>query len=139
MLVRDKYEQILQDYEMCHPYFYEQTVDWWASGKMTIAVELKNGNLYEFDNLDKTLRCLRSKNCNVDEDILNREFGANVRKNIPLTGKTQKELCEEIGITNAMLSRYIHGNSAPSAAKAYKIAKAIGCTMDELFDETYMD
>jgi transcriptional regulator with XRE-family HTH domain len=66
-------------------------------------------------------------------------LGANLRKIIPICGITQKDLATKLGITNAMLSRYIHGTAVPSAAKLHRIAKALGCTMDELFDGTYME
>ena len=137
-MIRDKYEIILRDFEMCHPHFYERTVDWWASGKMSIVVEMDNGTRYEFDRMDGTLRRLRDKDLELDEDILSKELCANLRKNIPLTGKTQADICEELGITKAALSRYINGNSSPSATRLFRIARVIGCTMDELFDETYI-
>lgn len=133
-----KYTYIYQDYEKSHPHFHKQTINWWPSGRMAISVELENGKRYEFNSFDKTLRRLRGKDDVVDEDILAKEFGANLRKNIPLAGKTQKELCEELDITNAMMSRYLHGKSIPSATKAYKIARALGCTLNELFDDTYL-
>lgn len=138
-MLDNKYDQLFRDFGLQHPQFYEQTVDWCPSGQFSIFVKLENGKCYDYDRMDGSLRRVRSKDDAFDDDILTKELGANLRKNIPLTGKTQMELCEELGITRAMMSRYICGKATPSATKLYRIAKAIGCTMEELFDENYMD
>ena len=106
---------------------------------MTIAVELENGSRYEYDSMDGSIRRLRDRGIDIDEELLTKELGYNLRKLIPLTGKTQKDISDEVGISNVMMSRYIHGGSSPSAAKLHMIARALGCTMDELFDSTYME
>lgn len=138
-MVKDKYEQILDHFELYYPRHYERAVDWWASGRMSITVKLEDGSMYEYDRTDSSLRRLRTKDLENDESILSQELGANLRKIIPICGITQKDLATKLGITNAMLSRYIHGTAVPSAAKLHRIAKALGCTMDELFDGTYME
>lgn len=138
-MLGNKYERLFRDFGMQHPQFYEQVIDWCPSGQMSIFVKLKNGKCYDYDRMDGSLRRVRSKNDVFDDDILIKELSANLQKNIPLAGKTQMELCEELGITRTMMSRYLHGKATPSATKLYRIAKAIGCTMEELFDENYMD
>ena len=49
------------------------------------------------------------------------------------------ELSEKVGVSNVMMSRYIQGKSVPSAIVANRIARALGCRLNELFDETYMN
>lgn len=138
-MLGNKYERLFQDFGLQHPHFYEQVVDWCPSGRMSIFVKLNNGKCYDYDRADGSIRRVRSKDDVFDDDILEQELSANLRKNIPFAGKTQTELCEELGITSAMMSRYLHGKSTPSATKLYRIAKAIGCTMEELFDTNYME
>jgi ribosome-binding protein aMBF1 (putative translation factor) len=137
-MVRDKYEKILSQFELYHPTLYKQSVDWWASGRMAITVKLSNGELFEYNQLENTIRRVQTET-DLDEGNMTKSFGKNLQKHIPLCGMSHGELAEKLGITNAMLSRYIHGNSSPSVVKAFRIAKAIGCTVDELFDCNYAE
>lgn len=138
-MLKDKYTQILEHFELYYPHHYERVIDWWPSGRLSVTVKLDDGAMYEYDRADSSLRRLRTKEYEYDEDILGKELGANLRKIIPISGVTQKDLAEKLGITTTMLSRYVHGMSIPSAAKLHIIAKALGCTMDELFDGTYIE
>lgn len=138
-MVKDKYEKILNQFELYYPSFYEQAADWWASGRMTIAVKLKNGEVLEYNHIDSSVRWIRTDEYSESEEVRRKAFGHNLKKAIPFCGMSQSELAEKLGITNAMLSRYIHGTSMPSVDKAHQIARLIGCSTDELFDDTYME
>lgn len=138
-MIRNKYEKILDQFELYYPSLYEQSIDWWASGRRTISVRLQDQTVFEYNHVDNTIRRIRINDYSEDESVRRKAFGQNLMKIISGCGISQNELAEKIGITNAMLSRYIHGTSMPSADKAHMIANAIGCTMDELFDDTYMD
>lgn len=137
-MIRDKYEKVLKQFELYYPTVYNQAVDWWASGRMSISVKLNDGNIFEYNYVENTIRRIRNDS-DIDETSMTKSFGKNLQKQIPFSGMSHGQLAEKLGITNAMLSRYIHGNSAPSAVKAFRIAKALGCTVDELFDGTYTD
>lgn len=136
---RNKYEEILNQFEMYYPSFYNQAVDWWASGRMTIGVKLDNGDVLDYNHVDNTIRWVRTGADERDEESIRKAFGHNLEKFIPFTGLSKGELATKLGITNAMLSRYIKGNSMPSVDKAHQIARIIGCSTDELFDDTYME
>jgi DNA-binding XRE family transcriptional regulator len=136
-MVKDKYEQILNLFELYYPSLYKQAIDWWASGPMSITVKLRDQSIFEYNRMDNTIRHIRADNR--DEETMAKEIGYNLQKLIPLSGRTQSDIAKELGITNAMLSRYIHGTSVPSVVKARRIAKAIGCRIDELFDSTYLE
>jgi ribosome-binding protein aMBF1 (putative translation factor) len=138
-MIRNKYERILDQFELYYPSLYEQSVDWWASGRTTISVRLQDQSVFEYNHIDNTIRRIRVDDYSEDESVRRKAFGHNLQKIISGCGMSQNDLAEKVGITNAMLSRYIHGTSMPSADKAHMIANTIGCTMDELFDDTYMD
>ena len=59
-------------------------------------------------------------------------IGRNIKRVLERTGKTQRELAEVIGITEASMSRYIHGDRVPKATVLAKIADALGVTTDQL-------
>lgn len=136
-MIRDKYERTLKQFENYYPSLYQRTVDWWANGRISIAVKLDDGTIYDYDPVDDSLRRTCDKPF-ADDDILRKAFGSNLQKMIPFSGLSKGELAEKAGITNAMLSRYIRGNSTPSVVIASKIANALNCSLDELFDHTYM-
>ena len=59
-------------------------------------------------------------------------LGRNIRiiaydKNIPL-----KELAEEAGVSQAMMTKIVQGKKNPSVAKLVKIANKLGVSLDEL-------
>ena len=52
-----------------------------------------------------------------------------IRKRLNMT---QKQLSVRTGISQVNLSRYESGKRSPKIGTAFKIAKALGCTVDEL-------
>ena len=67
-MIRNKYEQILDLFEVNYPDFYRQATDWWASGRMTIGVKLSNGEKIEYNHVDNTIRWLLTDDRAIDED-----------------------------------------------------------------------
>lgn len=138
-MVKDKYIQILDRFEKCQPYLYKRSVDWWPSGRTCISVKLSDGTVYEYDPIENTIRRLRVDASLPDDETMAKELGINLQKFVTNSGMSQNEMASELGITSAMLSRYIHGTSMPSAVKALRIARLLGCGLDELFDRHFKD
>lgn len=136
-MIHDKYERTLKQFEMYYPRYYERAVDWWSSGRMSIMIKLDDGNIYDYDPMDNSIRLVPDNRCDSSEDSARKSFGINLQKMIPFSGLSKGELAEKAGITNAMLSRYIRGNSMPNVIVAHRLATILGCTLDELFDRTY--
>ena len=139
MITRNKYDSVLNQFEINYPHFFERAVDWWATGKSSIAIKLDNGEIIDYDRIKNTIIWIRTDNPEVDEETRRKAFGRNLEKRIPLTGMSKGDISEKLGITNAMLSRYLRGNSIPSVDKAYQLARIIGCRVDELFDDNYIE
>lgn len=59
------------------------------------------------------------------------EFGAKLKRLLDQRGMTQKELAQKAGITEAAVSRYIHGTRVPKMPTAVHIAKALNVSLDE--------
>lgn len=59
-------------------------------------------------------------------------IGRNIKRALERQGKTQRELAEEIGVTQATVSKYIHGYRVPKATILGKIADVLGVTTDQL-------
>lgn len=52
------------------------------------------------------------------------------------TNQNQKELAEEVGVTQQAISLYEQGIKVPSLAVAIRLAKALGTTCEKLVGET---
>lgn len=61
------------------------------------------------------------------------DFKNNIRELLEKKGITQKELANLIGVTETAMSRYVNGNRIPKATTCIKIAKALDCTVEELY------
>ena len=59
-------------------------------------------------------------------------FGNCIRNIMTVKGMTQKELAAKAGITVSSLSRYINDKRIPYVDTAFKIAGALGVSVDEL-------
>lgn len=138
-MMRGKYDRIVEQFEQYYPYLYEQAVDWWPSGRLHITVRLRDGLLFEFDSITNTIRRINTDNSTSDPEALRKEIGHNLQKMISNRGIPQSHIAERVGITDAMLSRYIHGTSMPGIDKLYNLAAVLGCRVTDLVGESYID
>lgn len=134
-MMNGKYERMLEQFKIYYPSIYEQAIDWWPSGRVFISVRLREGELFEFNSIDNTIRKIRSEQFAGDEDSLKKEIGHNLQKLMTTRSMSQGQLADEAGVTQAMLSRYIHGTSMPSIDKAYRIVGALGCRLTDLLSD----
>lgn len=59
------------------------------------------------------------------------EISDRIKQAIERSGKTQRQIAEEVGITEVSMSRYIKGKRIPRAQKFIDIAKA--CNVSEMW------
>ena len=76
---------------------------------------------------------------------MSEQFNERLQQAISMSGMTQKELAEKVGITEAAVSHYLKGDRMPRSAVAVKLADVLNMSVDELmggntetsFDEVY--
>lgn len=61
-----------------------------------------------------------------------RDFAVRLRTRMAQRGLTQADVARGIGATAATVSRYCHGLRKPSFANLKKLARFLGCRVDEL-------
>ena len=49
------------------------------------------------------------------------------------SGKTQKQVADEVGIQESAYQRYERGERVPNAKRACKIARALGTTVEAIY------
>lgn len=137
-MVEDKYSKMLKRFELRYPHFYNKVLDWWASGRVSIAIKLTDGTILDYNDVENTIRWIEVGD-NATDETRCAAFGCNLQKFITHCGMSKGDIADKLGITKAMLSRYIHGKTMPSALKALQLAKLLGCSVEEFFDENYME
>lgn len=50
-------------------------------------------------------------------------------------GLTQEKLSQELGVTQSAVAKWETGESSPLSEKLPDLARVLGCTIGELFDE----
>ena len=136
-MVNNKYDQILERFKQYYLYLYEDTVDWWPSGRYCITVKTSNGSMIEFDSFDNSIRTIKPYRAIEDVECLRRDIGYNLQKVVRSRGIPQSDIAKQCGITEAMLSRYIHGTSLPSIDKVKTLAVILGCRVIDIIGEDY--
>ena len=114
------------------PYIAEHAVSCRCVGHDEFVVELMDGDTILCDGIEKTFRRLPKNSRNMSEKECRREFGHRISRIMTLKGINQKELSEMTGINQVSISRYITGKISPSFYNVDKIAKALGCSTDDL-------
>lgn len=61
-----------------------------------------------------------------------RTFGDNLRDMLEDAQMTQRELADEIGVTQATVNRYIHGQVMPSVKSLVNICHVLDATLDDI-------
>lgn len=59
-------------------------------------------------------------------------FGQTLRRLREQRGWTQRELARSVGVDHRQISRYEGGHVQPRLAMVRRLARALGCTTDEL-------
>lgn len=138
-MLRDKYNKMLESFKHYYPYFYEQAIDWWPSGKTYITIKLDDGSLIEYDSFTDNYRIIQPNDYVKDAETLRKDIGENLKRIILTRGIAQSEIAKNSGITQAMLSRYIHGTSMPSVYIVNSLASVLGCRAIDIIGESYQD
>ena len=65
------------------------------------------------------------------------EFAYKLRSLMSRNHITQEEMANRANTSQTMISHYMTGRSIPNAVTLNKIAKVIGCSMDDFFNKNY--
>lgn len=132
---KDIYNDIVDDFVTHFPLVANDAVTWHPSGRREITIKLKNGARIVFNDISKTIRRLPGPDApEMSEDSWKTGFGRKLGHILASSNMSQTALAIETGISQVMISRYISGNSQPSAYTVTKIARALNCSIDELMD-----
>ena len=117
--------------QMHYPLIAKNVVEHHANGKHEFILTLADGSKLSYDTIWHTIRNLPNDRNSMTEKECRTEFGSRLRVMLYLKGLTQQDLSEMTGITQATISHYITGKATPSLYTADKIARCLGCTIED--------
>lgn len=102
-------------------------------GWNNLIVKLKGGSTVLYDDYTGSCRLLPvEKDGYLSEDEFKREFGKRLQSIMKKLHIKQKTLSEAAGINSVSLNHYVNGRAVPTSYVAYKIAKVLGCSIEDL-------
>ena len=123
---------IIQNLKRTYPFLYEQMKSYEVVTDYDVYIKLKDGSTVLYDDFDRSFRQLPHNRDMLTEEQCRLEFAYRLYRIMQRSNLTQQELSDMTGISQPQISSYITGKNMPSFYKIDKIAKALGCSVDEL-------
>ena len=124
------FDYVYKDFKKDHHYSDDDIEDWWPIGANAIIAVLKDGTKLEYHHMLRTIR--KVPTYSGSEEEWRREFSRRLSFEMYERGFDQTYLAEVSGISQTNISRYIHRKVTPSAYAVDRMARALGCYMDDL-------
>ena len=124
-------QSIIDNFKLHFPRLFEKAVNYEINDEHEAVIFLNDNTSILYDEIDNTYRKLPSDRNNMTEEECRNEFGMRLYKIMISRGLTEAELSERTGIPQNRISGYITGKNTPSFYKVDKIAKALGCSIEE--------
>lgn len=103
-----------------------------------LLIEFYNGKKVILDRFTGYHKTIFYNNLNeLTEEQEKKEFAYRLRSLMNRKRITQEQLADKLNTTQVMISRYVRGETIPSAITLRKIAKALDCSMDDFFYREY--
>lgn len=125
-------ELILDEFKTYFPSLSRSMVKFKRLNTRELLVKFNDGSGAVFDMFEHSIRWMPDDSENMTEQQCRKEFGLRLRKIMEIKGMTQDDLSRKTGIAQPILSNYIKGKNSPSFYRVDKIAKALGCSADDL-------
>ena len=124
------FDYVYEGFKKDHHYSDDDIEDWWPIGANAIIAVLKDGTKLEYHHMLRTIR--KVPTYTGSEEEWRREFSRRLSFERYERGYDQTYLAEVSGISQTNISRYIHRKVTPSAYAVDRMARALGCYMDDL-------
>lgn len=127
-------DEIFHNFELYFPSMARKAADYYLSDDSEITVVMEDDSRVKFDNYMQTVRCISPYPENPDEERWRKEFSYKLLKKMNKQSLSQQGLAEVSGVSQCSINRYLNQKSTPTVFAASKLAKALGCTVDDLLD-----
>lgn len=124
---------MIKNLELYFPYTAREAAKYEELSAYELLVTLTDGGRVIYDDLDKTLTYLRFDLDDPNEAEYAMMFGVRLRRKMREKRITQEELSREIGVSQPTFNKYLNGDVRIPLTKAYKLANALDCSLDDFF------
>lgn len=125
-------DRFFNNFKLYFPSASKLVTDYKRTGLFDLTIKLSDGTSVMYDDMEHSIRNLPRDSNAMSERECRREFGLRLRKIMYFKNITQSDLSERTGLSQPMISNYINGRTTPSFYNADKIAKALGCSTEDL-------
>lgn len=125
-------DRFFNNFKLYFPVASKLVTSFKQTGLFDLTIKLNDGTSVIYDDMEHTIRTLPRDSNMMSEMECRREFGLRLRKIMYLKNISQMELSDRTGISNVTISNYLNFKATPSFYNADKIAKALGCSTEEL-------
>jgi DNA-binding Xre family transcriptional regulator len=122
---------IFYNFKTCFPFIANKAIEWYENQYGDLIVKMEDGETVIYDDITRSYRRIPYDSAELTEDECRREFGIRLDKILRRKNITQIELSEMTGINKVILNGYITGKHSPSFYNVDRIAKALGCSVDD--------
>ena len=120
---------LYENFKLYFPSIEKGCTSWKQTDLFELEIHNKDGSIDIYNDMNHSL----GPKIDTSTDAgWKKEFARRLRKKIAMKGITQDNLSKLTGIGQPLLSLYTQGKSLPSAQKVSAIAKAVGCSVDDL-------
>jgi ribosome-binding protein aMBF1 (putative translation factor) len=125
-------EQMLNNMSMYFPWIFDEMTRYEVFDEWALTVETSDGTVYLYNDMNNSIRRLPAHPAYMTDDEIKKEFGLRLQYFLDRKGISQKELAERVGASSAQISHYVRGRYTPQFTMLDRIARALGCSMDDL-------
>ena len=122
---------LYENLKLYHGYLINDIMSVMVVDENMLHITLSDGRTMSYDDISRTVRNLPSDSHSMTEQECRNEFGYRLRKKMYRKGLTQNDISLMTGIARTQLSSYMNGKHTPSLYIVDKIAKALGCSIDD--------
>lgn len=121
--------------EQC-PEWAEKAVSYRPKHMHAIRVMLQNGDQIDYNVRTDTYRYVSNSQAVYDDsdEHFRSVFASNLSEMMYMRGVGQAILAERTGLSSAMISKYLRKLATPSMTNVLRIARALDCHPDELYE-----
>lgn len=120
------------------PMWADDIVDCIPKHTNAIRVIFRDGSKIDYNAMTGTFRRVEQYVDSTPDDISDEDcraaFAANLSEFMRMRGIGQVALAERTGLSSAMISKYLNQKSTPTITSVRKIARALNCHPDELYE-----
>ena len=132
-------DDFLLEYVISNNYglYKEDIVEYKAVSPYDLVIEFENGERRIYDTFSNTWSYVKYESDDLTDEQELHEFQVNLRTLIRRKFMDQTEFARRLGITQGMVSKYLTGRSVPDVLMLRKMAKVLGCSVNDFFYKHY--